>query len=288
MGKTIKQPMGKRKRRFLFAIIFTALSAFYFCAFYSGIVIRKYEIKSDKIDEGDSVRIVVIADLHSHVYGNAQQPLLERIEAQKPDIIALVGDIVDDNGDMRGAQLLLAGIVDMAPVYFVTGNHEIRTGKEQKIKRIFESYGVIVLENESVETRINGVAINICGIDDPEIYELSTTSQYKSEDEMLARFAKIDESGINILLAHRPERVEAYKRYKFDVVLSGHAHGGQIRIPMLLNGLFAPDQGLFPKYAGGLYVHEGLSHIVSRGFAYNPNLPRVFNPPEIVVVEIKR
>lgn len=89
------------------------------------------------------------------------------------------------------------------------------------------------------------------------------------------------------MLSHRPERIESYKKYNFDLVLSGHAHGGQVRIPFLLNGLYAPNQGLFPKYAGGLYTHNNLNHVVSRGLSYNPKLPRIFNPPEIVIVELR-
>lgn len=90
-----------------------------------------------------------------------------------------------------------------------------------------------------------------------------------------------------ILLAHRPELIEIYKKSHFDLVLSGHAHGGQVRIPFILNGLFAPDQGWFPEYVGGVYKHDSLTHIVSRGVSYNPLLPRIFNPPEVVVIEIK-
>lgn len=287
MGRANKKPMGKRKKIIITATVLIVLAALNFWAFFNGIVIEKYEIESDKINEDSSVRIVAIADLHSHIYGEEQQILIEKIKAQKPDVIALVGDIVDDNGDMRGAELLLAGIVDIAPAYFVTGNHEIRTGEVQKIKKVFDSYGVIVLENEYSDVRINGIDLRICGIEDPEIYESANNQQRTSEDEMLARFKGLDDSRVNILLAHRPERIEAYKQYNFDVVLSGHAHGGQIRILLLVNGIFAPDQGFFPKYAGGLYEHGGLSHIVSRGFAYNPNLPRIFNPPEVVVVDIK-
>ena len=105
---------------------------------------------------------------------------------------------------------------------------------------------------------------------------------------MEENFAELSEKPqFKILVAHRPELIELYKKYPFDLVVSGHAHGGQVRIPFLLNGLFAPNQGLFPKYAGGAYIHENLTHIVSRGLSFSPKLPRVFNPPEIVVVNIK-
>ncbi len=269
------------------AILAIVHIAFSFWAFYSGLMIRNYGIISDKIDAGDSVRVVVLSDLHSHIYGDKQQELVDMIKKQKPDIIALAGDIVDDNGDMTGPELFLKGIADIAPIYFVTGNHEIRTGKEKQIKEMLESYGAVVLQNEYSDIIINGVNIRMCGIEDPEKYKSAKIEYTNIEDKIMAPFKALEEESVNILLAHRPERIEVYKKYGFDLVLSGHAHGGQIRIPLLLNGLFAPDQGFFPKYAGGLYEHENLTHIVSRGIGYNPNLPRIFNPPEIVVVDIK-
>ena len=94
-------------------------------------------------------------------------------------------------------------------------------------------------------------------------------------------------TNFKILLAHRPELIELYKKFSFDLVLSGHSHGGQMRVPFILNGLYAPNQGLFPKYAGGSYKHNSMIHIVSRGASFNPRLPRVFNPPEIVIIDIK-
>ena len=101
-------------------------------------------------------------------------------------------------------------------------------------------------------------------------------------------FRELDEISLyKILIAHRPERIEDYKQYSFDLVLSGHAHGGQVRIPGIMNGLYAPHQGLFPKYAGGMYTHDNLTHIVSRGLSVNSRLPRIFNPPELVIISIE-
>lgn len=259
-------------------------------AFYNDIVISNYEITSDKISENESVRIVVIADLHSHIYGDQQKPLIEKIEAQDPDIIALVGDIVDDNKPTLGAELFLQGIQDIAPIYYVSGNHEYWSGDCDSIKEMISGYGITVLNNERVNIIANGIRLCICGIDDPEVFEHTDDEallNMASEDEILERFSDIDYSIFNILLAHRPERIESYTWYDFDLVLSGHAHGGQVRIPFFLNGLYAPDQGFFPEYAGGLYKHDALTHIVSRGLSYNRNMPRIFNPPEVVVIDIK-
>jgi predicted MPP superfamily phosphohydrolase len=101
-------------------------------------------------------------------------------------------------------------------------------------------------------------------------------------------FRELDEIPLyKILIAHRPEMIENYKKYSFDLVLSGHTHGGQVRIPLIINGLYAPGQGVFPKYAGGIYTHGNLTHVISRGLSVNPRLPRIFNPPELVIIIIE-
>ncbi len=269
------------------AILFAALAVW---AFYIGLTVRTYGVTSDKMPQGSAVRIAVIADLHSHVYGKDQTPLLDIIKAQKPDIIALAGDIVDDHEPQTGAKLFLQDITDIAPTYYVSGNHEYWSGRCDEIKEMISGYGVKVLSNERQYISVNGARLCICGIDDPEVFrytddnELLALSDY---EDLLKRFSDLDADTVNILLAHRPESIDAYRQYYFDVVLSGHTHGGQVRIPLLVNGVFAPNQGWFPKYAGGHYELEGMNMIVSRGLGFDARQPRVFNPPEVVVVDIK-
>lgn len=267
-------------------LIFIALTVW---AFYIGLVVRHYEIHSQKIDNDNTVRVVVVADLHSVYYGENQEVLLDLIKEQKPDIIALPGDIVDDDVSEEGAHSFLRGIQDIAPAYYVSGNHEYWSGECDRIKRMIEGYGVTVLENERAYITVNGIDLCIYGIDDPEIIKYTKDREIAamgSADELLKRFDDMDDSTVNILLAHRPERFTSYQQYGVDLVFCGHAHGGQVRLPLILNGLFAPNQGFFPKYAGGLYEENGQTMIVSRGVALNERLPRVFNPPEIVVVDI--
>jgi predicted MPP superfamily phosphohydrolase len=127
----------------------------------------------------------------------------------------------------------------------------------------------------------------IAGIEDPykKLYE---DPEYNQKESMKEAFADLDETHLyKILLAHRPENIEYYKNYSFDLILSGHTHGGQVRLPFIMNGLYAPNQGFFPKYAGGIYNHGTLHHIISRGISVNPLLPRIFNPPELVVVIVE-
>lgn len=277
--------MAKKKKQViaLLSVIFILICVL---GFYNGLVVRKYIIESDKLEENQSARIVLVSDLHSHIYGDNQKKIARLIRKQNPDIIALAGDIADDVAPIEGSKLFLTAIRNIAPAYYVTGNHEFYYEDIDFIKSTFRKYGVKVLENNYEEIDINGAKFIIGGVDDPEI------DSYKKVDfdwigEMKETFSKLeDQPGYKILLSHRPEFVEVYKTIPMDLVLSGHSHGGQIRIPFLINGILAPNQGWFPKYAGGLYKHDEFTHVISRGVSINPKLPRIFNPPEVVVIDI--
>lgn len=296
--KKLKKPLieikGKikspKRKRIILGTILILLVLLIVAALYLGLTVRNYIIESDKINNGGSVRIVEISDLHSSVFGNDQKPLIDMIKTQRPDIITLTGDIVDDKEPVSGAKLFLEKVKDIAPVYYVSGNHEFWSRKCDDIKKMIEGYGITVLSNERRYVTVNGVSLCICGIDDPYVFEYSKDTEvlkYKDVDGLLERFSDIDDSTFNILLAHRPELIDDYRKYNFDLVLSGHTHGGQVRIPLILNGLFAPNQGYFPKYAGGRYDFSNMTMIISRGLSIDKKTPRIFDPPEVVVVDIK-
>ena len=231
----------------------------------------------------------MLSDLHSYVYGGDQLPLLQRVADEKPDLILLCGDIIDDKKPQSGAMLLLAGIVELAPCYYVSGNHEYWSGDPQGIFSLVESYGIRVLRNEWENVQIGTADIIICGADDPARYGGRTPKTYGNDviyRRMLARFDRVQTDRFRILLAHRPEYMEEYASHAFDLALCGHAHGGQWRIPYVLNGLIAPNQGFFPAYAGGRYDLDGMVGIVGRGLMLDWK-PRLFNPPEIVTVDIE-
>lgn len=278
----------QKKEKRLFALKCAGLLAvLLFLAFYNGLITKKYTLNTDKLPAGESVRVVLITDLHSHVYGVNQSKIISLIKKQKPDIIALAGDIIDDVAPIKGALLFLKGIKGIAPVYYVTGNHEFWSNDIKNIKDIIRNLDINILENSYEQIRVKNAYIIIGGVDDPEVVRYDKPN-YNWMGEMHKTFSELDnKSGFKILLAHRPELIEEYKKNSFDLVLSGHAHGGQIRLPFILNGLFAPNQGWFPDYAGGVYKHGTLTHIVSRGVSYDPRMPRVFNPPEVVVINIK-
>ena len=246
--------------------------------------IQHYSLESEKLTA--PVRIVLITDLHSCSYGEGQRELIDAIHAQKPDIILLGGDIFDDKLPHRNTELVLRAIADKYPCYYVTGNHEYWSREIEKILKIFQSYHVPVLEGSFDTIDVRGQKLNICGISDPDI--LKYTDKNYSITEQLKDAAVASENGnYSILLAHRPELIDSYLNYDFDLILAGHAHGGQWRLPGIINGLFAPNQGFFPRYAGGKYRFEDSYMIVSRGLAReSTRIPRIFNRPELVVIDL--
>jgi len=275
----------RRKKHLLFVL--PAVIIIYCIASCETISTKTYKIETSRLEEEQKIKIVLISDLHSTIHGKDQSILINKINNSNPDLIVLSGDIFDDKVPMTGTELLLSGISGVAPVFYVTGNHEYWSRNIQEIKEKLASYGVIILSDAYTIIEINNNKIVVAGIEDPDkkFYE---TPDYSQNESMENAFRELDGVELyKILIAHRPEMIENYKKYSFDLVLSGHTHGGQIRIPYIMNGLYAPNQGLFPRYAGGIYTHGNLKHIISRGLSINPRLPRIFNPPELVIVIIE-
>ena len=296
-----KKQFLTRKRIFLLAaaVVLLILAIF---AFDTRLMVRKYSIEEEEIET--PIRIAFVTDLHSCYYGKNQSEVIEAIDAENPDVILLGGDIFDDVKEDTNTELFLAGIAGRYPIYYVTGNHECWGGKYRFDKQmaILEKYSIPVLSVETQTLTVNGEAISFCGVDDPDVYMVNTDpdqnpegyiqAQTNKEDTFLSQISAVSdtvsEDSYTILLSHRPEYYEAYTGHDFDLVLCGHAHGGQWRIPGILNGLYAPHQGIFPKYAGGKYDNEDMTMIVSRGLAKETTkIPRIFNRPELVVIDIK-
>jgi len=253
----------------------------------TSIVTQTYNLQTPLFEKQSSIKLVLISDLHNTIHGENQEILINLVKEAQPDLILLTGDIIDEVSPVKGTRMLLSGIRGIAPIYYVTGNHEYMTKKIESVRKELESFGVIILSDTYVKLEINKNEIILAGVEDPykKKYE---TPHYNQKEIMEREFRKLDEIRIyKILLAHRPELIEIYKQYSFNLVLSGHAHGGQVIIPNVLNGLYSPQQGFFPKYAGGLYTHDDLTHIVSRGLSVKFFLPRIFNPPEFAVIVIE-
>lgn len=262
------------------AFIFVVLAV---CALYRGLTLRRYNVYTSK--PLSRIRIVHISDLHSIYRGKNQTALMRKIDEAAPDIVALTGDIFDRKRGDAGAVSFLSQ-VSKYPCFFAPGNHEYRSGDFNGKMSILKKYGIHVLINESTAYRVNNSCIIISGADDPKKKDFYDTG-FDYAASFKKSFSALDTDKFNLLLAHNNSRISEYKRYPFDLVLSGHAHGGQFRIPFIMNGFFVRDQGFFPKYAGGMYTHSALTHIVSRGVSANPLwCPRIFNPTELVVIDI--
>ena len=241
-------------------------------------VIRNYYIRTKKLRR--PVRFVHLSDLHACLYGTSQAHLIQMIAKLLPDAVLMSGDLLEARFDNAPADELLRGLARRWPCYDVMGNHEFAYDNYHTVKKYIRSVGISLLDGRCSQLNVRGETINICGIDDPKSPEKNFIGQLQ------AASAAADADNFTILLTHRPEKAALYTRYPFDLVLSGHAHGGQWRIPELINGVYAPNQGLFPKYAGGRYDFKNQVQIVNRGLAYHSRIPRFFNPPEIVVADI--
>lgn len=273
----MKQFLKKKKFLIPFSIVLLL-------AFDVRLKVVTYRIDSEKVE--NPIRICLLTDLHGCYYGKNQKTLVSAIEKENPDLILLGGDIFDDVLSYENAEILLKAISSDYPCYYVTGNHEYWTNEVDVILEIIRSYDIKILEGSHELIEINGEMLNICGISDPD-----NTRYLENQDDIYTQLEKLDQEidpeNYTVLLSHRPELIEDFLQYSYDLVLSGHAHGGQWRIPFVLNGVYAPNQGIFPKYAGGFYSFTEMDFIVSRGLARETTkIPRIFNRPELVFIDI--
>lgn len=237
-------------------------------------------------DAFDGYRIAQVSDLHNAEFGDGNQRLLDMLREAEPDMIAITGDLIDSRKTNIAVALAFAEeAVRIAPCYYVSGNHEARVPEYRELKAGLEDAGVTVLDDARVEIEISGKSITIIGVNDPSFLADYLTSDAAVMDRKLSELSSEDAS-FTILLSHRPELFDTYAAHEMDLVLTGHAHGGQFRLP-LIGGLIAPNQGLFPKYDDGLYSEGNTNMIVSRGLG-NSIIPfRFNNRPEVVLIELK-
>lgn len=233
----------------------------------------------------EGFKIAHVSDLHNAVFGRKNERLLSLIRAAEPDIIAITGDLIDSrHTDIDSALAFVEAAAEIAPVYYVTGNHESRLDFDAIEPRLIAA-GARVLRNEAEDIGRGGERIRLAGIDDPSFIRTGGTA----EERAAAELEQLGDGGgtFTVLLAHRPELVEVYAEYGAGLVLSGHAHGGQVRLP-LLGGLYAPGQGLLPEYDSGLYSLGETQMVVSRGLGNSVAPLRVNNRPELVIVTLSR
>ena len=244
------------------------------------LILRTYTVVSPKLTA--EVRLAVVTDFHSS--DNADD-VVAMVASCAPDAVRMVGDMFDDDTANRPTERTLSLMRQLSaqyPCYYVSGNHEAWTGEMDALYQQTEEAGVTVLRMSSGVLTVRGQRIALCGVPDP--YEMVLSGAPDTEEQLRQALEDVDSADFTVLLAHRPELLAKYAQFPLDLVVSGHAHGGQVRIPGVLNGLYAPNQGWFPKLAGGAYTQDGTTLIVSRGLAVRTRLPRIFNRPEVVLV----
>ena len=276
-----------RGRGCLTALIILALiaaaAAFLIKDSRDDLEISRYEVKSQKLPESfDGFKIVQLSDLHGAEFGEDGMELVEKVKELEPDIIALTGDFVTDEGDLAAVEKLAARLTELCPVYFVSGNHEFGSGLAVKVRNILERAGVKYLSNEYLTISRGEDGILLGGVDDPLAY-----ADMLSPDELAQKMNDAAPDAFKILLGHRNYWMTEYPELPVDLIFCGHAHGGLIRIPGV-GGLIGTDRRLFPDFDAGQFNNGRYTLIVSRGLGNSVSIPRVFNRPEIVCVELTR
>ncbi len=275
----------KMKRKILCVIMIFLFSVFIFVLWgNTALEVNYVTVKSSLLPSGFSnFRIAHISDLHNTEFGKDNKDLLKLLENGKPDIIAITGDLIDSKKtNIDIAVAFCEKAVNIAPCYFVTGNHEynIPDSDYALLKSRLEAVGVTVLENEMTVLSNGSDEMQLIGIHDPAFVDLNDSSEAISKSLESIQY---DKNKFSIMLAHRPEVFDAYVENNINLVLSGHAHGGQFRLPFI-GGIVAPGQGFFPEYDAGLYTDGNTSMHVSRGLG-NSIIPLRFNNrPEVVII----
>ena len=250
--------------------------------------VNEYEIVSDRIPEAFAgFRIAQVSDLHNKDFGEGYGQLLTLLSQINPDIIVVTGDLIDSRQTDLDIALEFAWQAGkIARVYYVSGNHEARVPEYEDLKTGLVKAGVVILENQKVQITREGESITLMGIDDPSFQEDYLFGDSESVARQAIEDLKNESDGYTVLLSHRPELFNLYVDTGMDLVFSGHAHGGQFRLPFI-GGLVAPNQGFFPEYDAGQFNEENTTMIVSRGVG-NSIIPiRFNNRPEIVLVTLR-
>lgn len=278
-----------KKRTFLITIILIILGCLFVYFENNNIVITKYTYKNEQIpSQFENLKILQISDLHNAQFGKNQNTIIRKIKKCQPDMIFITGDIIDANRyDLQKAITLVKQVVDIALTYYVSGNHEAWSNHYNEVKAALLEEKVVVLDNDSIDIKRGKDSITLIGLKDPAFLysDYFFGTDYSAWENYLKSQVKYNK--FEILLSHRPELMDIYKKHNVDLVFSGHVHGGQFRLPFM-GGVVGPDQGFFPKYDAGEFVEQNTTMILSRGLG-NSIIPlRIFNRPELVLVELDR
>lgn len=281
--------MKKRKKTLIVLLSILAVGVYLYWG-NTAVQTSHYTYSNEKIPESfDDYKVVQVSDLHNTSFDG---DLISKIRNEEPDIIVVTGDIIDRNRtDLGVAQDFLEQVIALAPVYFVSGNHEVASGKYPELQEILDEVGVTNLDNDNEVLTKGDEEINLLGLADPLTIFYEEIDEEGSEELVIKRnLTEVSEdtsdTAFNLLLSHRAELMEIYADSDVDLALTGHAHGGQIRLP-IIGGLFSPSQGFFPKYTTGEYLENNTTMIVSRGLGNSIFPLRVLNRPELVVITLE-
>ena len=283
--------MTAKKKKFIFLAVVAAVLitlVIWIAWGNTALELNTYTVTSARLPECfDGYRIAHVSDLHNAEIGEDNEKLLTMLREADPDMIAITGDLIDSrNTNVEIALQFAQEAMKIAPCYYVSGNHEARVNEYEELKTGLISAGVIILEDTQTEISIEEQTITLIGVNDP-----SYQTDYLFGDAESVMNAKLEElhadsDGYTILLSHRPELFDTYADHDVDLILSGHAHGGQFRLPFI-GGVVAPNQGLFPEYDAGIYTDGNTNMLVSRGVG-NSILPfRINNRPEVILIELQ-
>lgn len=296
-----KNIRSNRKKYIKSAIVLLIVIALLlFCSYQNRhLETTYYTYKAEHLDaEFDGYRIVQISDLHNAKFGKDNQKLVDRIRECEPDMIVLTGDLVDSNHtNVDRAVQFVDEIVKICPVYYVTGNHEywLEASEYDELMSGLTGAGAVILDDQVVEISRGDAKFRLVGLDDRSLSDGTLEALFSDESighdqagqkEETADNENSEKKEFTVVLAHEPQYLARYASAGVDLVLSGHAHGGQFRLPFV-GGIVAPDQGFFPEYTAGEYYMDGTEMIVSRGLGNSVIPVRLFNYPEIVCVELK-
>lgn len=251
--------------------------------------VSKYEIKSNKLPiEFNKFKIVHLSDFHSYDFGKNNIKVIEKINDENPDIIVMTGDMVNKYDNNFDRFLKLSETLSKSyRIYYIVGNHEKRL-RDYHLNFIIEKlsqFNIQILNDEKVIIKRKNAFINIYGIDIPLSFYKIRNRPSNIEDAVGSVLKRCKEKEYNILLAHNPLYFEIYSKFSVDLTLSGHVHGGMVRLPFV-GGVLSPERKLFPKYSSGVYKINNKELIVSRGLGHSKPGMRLFNMPEIVSITL--
>ena len=278
--------MKKMLKIIILSVLIIAVATIIYGLYCSNTLENKnYSLSTDNINS--QIRFVFISDLHCKEYGEKNSELVSKIKEQNPDFIAVGGDMVNKySADDHVMRELLPQLAEIAPTYCVLGNHELALKDEIDFRNDIDSTGAKLLDNESVTLEINGEKILLGGMSDFPYYEFNAPDFDTSERYFWDEFKENSKDCYSILLHHQPEYLGSIMQdSNVDLVMCGHTHGGAIQIPFV-GGVFAPNQGFFPKYDKGEFDLHDTKMIVSSGLGDAYPVLRMNNCPEISVVEI--